>query len=133
MRDPELRLSMRPQDLNGRGCVFGGYIASMIDIAAAEHVSRNYTNSILTKDLQVTYLKPILVGDRASLYVESVRPGRTSVTVEVLLEVDRIENGSITTFAAARGKVVLVSVDRSGKAVPLPGHGNAVPPSPGGS
>ena len=76
---------------------------------------------------EVEFHEPVFVGDAVSFYAETVRVGRTSVTVRVLVEAERWR----TTAAPSAGPsqpevvkvteavVVLVAVNDQGRPVPI--------------
>ncbi len=74
---------------------------------------------------EVVFIEPVFVGDLVSFYTETVRIGRTSITVRVAVEVDRIvEAEHITAHGRQRVKVteaevVYVAVNNERRPVPL--------------
>ncbi len=74
---------------------------------------------------EVEFHEPVYLGDIVSFYTETVRIGRTSITVRVSVEAERW--GSIQEPRAGHGErvkvteavVVLVAVNDQGSAVPI--------------
>jgi acyl-CoA thioesterase YciA len=128
-RDPAIRVLLLPKDTNAYGTIFGGVILSHIDLASAIEARRAGPHRYVTKAMrEVEFHQPVFVGDIVSFFTETVRIGRTSVTVRVLVEVERWSAPS----AAARGadtpaerikvteaEVVFVAVDAEGRPVPI--------------
>jgi acyl-CoA hydrolase len=101
--------------------VFGPVIAEGMDVAAAQYVDRRLNNTILTKDLRVEFLKPGLLRDRLSYYIDDVKVGRTSATVTLTCEADRLmPDGSYIKVVIAKGVVTMVNVGPDGKSAPWP-------------
>lgn len=92
---------------------------SHIDLAGAIEARRSCgTLNFVTVALDhVVFHKPVFVGDVVSLYAETVRVGRTSVTVRVVVEATRAETQEIVRVTEA--DVVYVAVDRDWKPVPV--------------
>ena len=73
--------------------IFGGVMRSYIDIAAAVEVRKHTLKKIVTKAMhEVAFVAPVFVGDLVSFYTELVRIGRTSITIKVIVEADRVMN-----------------------------------------
>src|ERR671938_1626801 len=90
-QEPAIRLVLMPKDTNAHGTIFGGVILSYIDIAAAIEVRRHTLKKIVTKAMrEVVFVAPVFVGDLVSFYTELVRIGRTSITVRVRVEAERV-------------------------------------------
>jgi len=83
-KDPAIRVLMMPKDTNGYGTIFGGVILSHIDLASAIEARRIAPHHYVTKAMrEVEFDEPVHLGDIVSFYTETVRVGRTSVTVRV--------------------------------------------------
>lgn len=116
-RDPAIRVIMLPRDTNSHGTIFGGIILSHLDMAgwveARKHALRRFVTVAMR---EVEFVAPVYVGDIVSFYTDTVRIGRTSITVHVEVEAQR-ENGERVMVTEAQ--VVYVAVDADGKAVPV--------------
>jgi len=101
------------------GNIFGGVILSHLDLAAGEHARRLYPqHRFVTKIMrEVDFIAPVRVGDTVSCYTDTVRVGRTSVTVRVLVEVER--RAQVGELKVTEAEVVMVAVDDNGQSVPL--------------
>lgn len=123
-KEVQIRVVMMPKDTNGMGNIFGGVILSHLDLAAGEHARKIFPkNRFVTKILrEVDFIAPVKVGDAVSCYTETVRIGKTSITVRVLVEVERrstIGEGRVTQLKVTEAEVVMVAVDEQGSSVPL--------------
>lgn len=94
MRDAAIRLTMMPRDTNAHGTVFGGIILSYIDVAggveAVRHTKHERFVTVAMKE--VIFHEPVYIGDLVSFYAETLRVGRTSITVHVDVEAERFGN-----------------------------------------
>jgi acyl-CoA thioesterase YciA len=118
-RDPALRVTLLPRDTNKYGTVFGGVILSHIDLAGAiqarkEAGPHNFVTVAMDK---VVFHKPVFVGDLVSFYTETVKVGRTSITVKI--EVEAIRGDTQERVRVTEAEVVFVAVDRDWKPTPI--------------
>jgi len=118
-RDATLRVTLLPRDTNRHGSIFGGVILSHVDLAGAIEARRSCgpLNFVTVALDHVVFHKPVFVGDVVSLYAETVKVGRTSVTVRVIVEVTRDE--ARETVRVTEADVVYVAVDKDWKPVPI--------------
>jgi len=128
-RDPAIRVLLLPKDTNAYGTIFGGVILSHIALASAIEARRAGPHRFVTKAMrEVEFHEPVFVGDIVSFFTETVRIGRTSVTVRVLVEAERWGSPSVAGGAAAttaerikvtEAEVVFVAVNAEGRPVPI--------------
>ncbi len=122
LRDPAIRVVLLPRDTNSRGTIFGGIILSYLDLAGAAQVSKLTKQRFVTVAMkEVEFKAPVLVGEVVSFYANTVRIGRTSVSVHVDVEVDR--DGRCIPVTSA--DLTYVCVDETGVPTPV----NPVEPS----
>jgi len=62
---------------------------------------------------EVIFHKPVFVGDLVSFYAETVRVGTTSITVRVVVEVQRLGKKS-ERVRVTEAEVIYVAVDEEG-------------------
>jgi acyl-CoA thioesterase YciA len=120
-RFPAIRVTMLPKDTNAYGTIFGGVILSQIDLAASVEVRRHYNQKFVTKAMrEVAFVAPVHLGDLVTFYTRVVRTGRTSVTVDVDVEVERLGlAGTREIVQVTQAEVVYVAVDDAGKPTPI--------------
>jgi acyl-CoA thioesterase YciA len=128
-RDPAIRVLLLPKDTNAYGTIFGGVILSHIDLASAIEARRAGPHRFVTRAMrEVEFHEPVLVGDIVSFFTETVRIGRTSVTVRVVVEAERWSAPAAAAPAGgSRGErikvteaeVVFVAVNAEGRPVPV--------------
>ena len=127
-RDPAIRVLLLPKDTNALGTIFGGVILSHIELASAVEARKVAPHRFVTKAMrEVEFHEPVFLGDIVSFFTETVRVGRTSVTVRVSVEAERWGTDPVVPEPAGRGRrvkvteaeVVLVAVDASGRPTPI--------------
>jgi acyl-CoA thioesterase YciA len=116
MSEPYLAIQvvMMPRDTNPSGTIFGGVLLSYIDQAGAIGARREVIRAGGSPPIVVTvamnrveFKKPVLVGDVVRFLTRVVRQGRTSITMQVSVEVDRA--GEVLQVTEA--EVVYVGID----------------------
>ena len=126
---PAIRVILMPKDTNALGTIFGGIILSYIDQAGAVEAHRHAPGRLVTVAMrEVVFHAPVFVGDLVSFYTETLRLGRTSITVKVTVEAERGPHGvSSGTVKVTEAEVVYVHVDRNGQPIPLSAPREALP------
>jgi acyl-CoA thioesterase YciA len=123
-RVPAIKVLLLPKDTNALGTIFGGVILSHIDLASAVEARKTGAARLVTKAMrEVEFHAPVFLGDIVSFYTETVRVGRTSVTVRVLVEAERWGSGQGETAKVTEAEVVLVAVDQEGRPTPIAAAG----------
>ena len=119
-RVPAIKVLLLPKDTNALGTIFGGVILSHIDLASAVEARKTGARRLVTKAIrEVEFHAPVFLGDVVSFYTETVRVGRTSVTVRVLVEAERWGSGRGEAITVTEAEVVLVAVDAEGRPTPI--------------
>lgn len=107
-----------PADTNPWGDIFGGWIMSLMDIAAGSIAARLARGSIATKAIKdVTFDAPIFVGDEVSVYAEVDKIGNTSITLNVYVTIKR--KGQDEELHAVKGIFVMVALDENRRPRPV--------------
>jgi acyl-CoA thioesterase YciA len=118
-RAPTLRVTMLPRDTNARGTIFGGVILSHLDLAGGIAASRLAARNFVTRAMRaVEFIAPVYVGDVVSFYTTVLRQGTTSITIKVSVEAERGRDPR-QRVKVTEAEVIYVSVDETGKPVPL--------------
>jgi acyl-CoA thioesterase YciA len=109
-----LQVVMMPKDINQHGFIFGGVILSYIDTAGAVGARREVQllggglPHIVTVAInRVEFKQPVLVGDIVRFLTRRVKVGRTSITMNVAVEVER----GTEVLQVTEAEVVYVGVD----------------------
>jgi len=120
-RFPAIRITMLPRDTNGYGTIFGGVILSYVDLAGGIEANRRSPKRFVTKAMrEVEFVAPVFVGDLVTFYTKTLKCGRTSVTVDVQVEVERLgPNGHKELHHVTEAIVVFVAVDEQGHPTPI--------------
>ena len=125
-RVPAIKVLLLPKDTNAYGTIFGGVILSNIDLASAVQARTVAPHRYVTKAMhEVEFHEPVFLGDIVSFFTETVRIGRTSITVRVSVEAERW--GAMTPggpgvaerIKVTEAEVVLVAVNSDGRPVPI--------------
>jgi acyl-CoA thioesterase YciA len=114
-----LRTVAMPADTNPAGDIFGGWIMSLMDLAAGVAAGTRAKGRVATAAVSnLSFLQPVKVGDVVCVYTEITKTGRTSITVGVEAYVLRRNQGERVRVTAA--EFVLVAVDDHGVPRVLP-------------
>ncbi|MCB9849640.1 MAG: acyl-CoA thioesterase [Phycisphaerales bacterium] len=113
--EPAIRVVMMPRDTNSEGSIFGGVILSYIDQAAFVEARRQVHHRYVTVCMrEVVFKEPVFTGDVLSLYGETKRIGKTSITVQVKVMAER-SRPPTTSVHVTDAEVVMVAIDDHGK------------------
>jgi len=116
MSEPYLAIQvvMMPRDTNPLGSIFGGVILSYLDQAGAIgarraiQLQRGGAAHLVTVAInRVEFHQPVLVGDVVRFWTRTVRIGRSSITMNIQVEVER----GAQTLQVTEAEVVYVGVD----------------------
>jgi len=120
-RFPAIRITMLPRDTNAYGTIFGGVILSYIDLAGGIEARRQSPKKYVTKAMkEVVFVAPVFLGDLVTFYTRTMKFGRTSITVDVQVEVERLgPHGNKEIHRVTEAEVVFVSVDEKGLPTPI--------------
>jgi acyl-CoA thioesterase YciA len=119
-RVPAIKVLLLPKDTNALGTIFGGVILSHVDLASAVEARKHGHRRYVTKAMrEVDFVEPVFLGDLVSFFTETVRLGRTSVTVKVTVEAERWGHGAGERIKVTEAEVVLVAVDEAGRPTPI--------------
>ena len=121
-RQPAICIIMMPRDTNPLGTIFGGVILFHIDMSAAIEGHRYHAGRLVTVAMdQVVFKQPVFVGDLVSFFTETVRIGKTSVTVKVSVWAKRHSTAQ-TFIHVTEALVTMVAVDDQFKKVTIHKH-----------
>ena len=118
-RDPVIRTSPQPRDVNNNGDIFGGWVLSQMDIAGGIMAARRAKGRVVTVAVEaMTFHQPIKVGDVVSIYGEIVKVGRTSLHVKLTtIVVRKLDPEEIKV---TEGTYVFVAIDAEGNSREVP-------------
>jgi acyl-CoA thioesterase YciA len=107
-----------PADTNPWGDIFGGWILSLMDIAAGSIAARLAMGTVATKAItNVTFDAPIYVGDEVSVYAEVDKIGNTSATLNIYVTI--IRKAQHEEINAVKGTFIMVALDENRRPRPI--------------
>ena len=103
-----------PADANQNGDIFGGWIMAQVDIAGGTMAGRTARGRVATVAVkEFVFKQPVQVGDLLSFYVDLVRTGRTSITVNVEVYAERRPSDP-EVVKVTEATLTYVAIDRDG-------------------
>lgn len=117
--DLALRTLAMPANTNPSGDIFGGWIMSLMDLAAGMSAISHAKGRVVTAAIShLNFLAPVQVGDAVCCYTRLVRTGRSSLVldVETWALPQRIPGRRIKVTEA---QFTMVAVDENGRPRPL--------------
>ena len=119
-RQPVLRIMPMPSDSNPAGDVFGGWVMAQIDIAGGVLAARRARGRIVTIAVNaLQFREAVAVGDLLSFYVDVIKVGKTSITVDVQVFAERTPDNPVVV-KVTEAQLTYVAVDSEGNKRPLP-------------
>lgn len=112
-----LRTIAMPADANPSGDIFGGWVMSQMDLAAytaSSELARGRTVTAAVREM--SFEKPVKIGDTVGIYTHISRLGRSSVDVSVEVWTRRAHSPERSKVTA--GVFVMVAVDEDGNPRP---------------
>ena len=114
-----LRTVAMPADTNPAGDIFGGWIMSLMDLAAGmTSRARAHGRTATAAVSNLSFIQPVKVGDVICVYTTVDRVGRSSITLGV--EAWVLRGGQEARQSVTAAEFVMVAVDESGKPRPVP-------------
>lgn len=103
-----------PADMNPKGDMFGGWIMALMDAAASMTATHYAKARVVTVAVSnITFLRPVAVGDAVCCYTDVVRVGKTSITLHV--EVWVLRQGQGDRVRVTDAEFTFVAVDDNGQ------------------
>jgi len=118
LKEPAIKVIAMPSDSNADGDMFGGWIMSMMDLAAYIPARKIAKKRLVTVAVDsITFHKPVFVGDCLECYAEVEKIGRSSMTIKVEAFVERKE--SLDKDKVTEGRFVMVAIGKDRRPVPI--------------
>jgi len=109
-----------PADANQNGDIFGGWIMAQVDIAGGTLAGRLARGRIATVAVNsFVFKQPVQIGDLLSFYVDLVKVGNTSITVNVEVFAER-GKAELKVVKVTEATLTYVAIDASGRPRPVP-------------
>lgn len=119
-RLPAIKVLLLPKHTNNLGTIFGGVILSHIDLASGVEARKSGAHRYVTRAMrEVEFHEPVFVGDVVNFFTETLRIGRTSITVRVSVEAERWGGGHGERVKVTEAEVVLVAVNERGTPIAI--------------
>ena len=119
-KSPVLSVVPMPSDSNHHGDIFGGWIMSQVDIAGGVIAARRARGRVATVAVNsFVFKQPVLIGDVVQFYADVVKVGRTSITVDVQVFVQR-NPAVLETYKVTEATLTYVATDTSRRPRPVP-------------
>jgi acyl-CoA thioesterase YciA len=119
--EPMIRAIAMPADANPSGDIFGGWLMSQMDLAAANAACRRSRGRCVTVAVDgMVFHEPVFIGDEVSLYCTVIRVGKTSMTIRV--EAWRRSRTSDARTKVTEALFTYVAVDESRRPRPVEGE-----------
>ena len=116
---PVIRTIAMPADTNSNGDIFGGWLMSQMDLAAASVAAKVSRGRVATAHVEaMEFRSPVFVGDEVSLFARLLSRGRTSMKIEV--EAWRRARDSDVTMKVAEAVFIYVAIGEDLRPRPLP-------------
>lgn len=116
-----LRTLAMPGDTNASGDIFGGWVMSQMDLAAAIRADERCNGRTVTIAAnEIIFRKPVQVGDTLCVYTAIDHVGRSSMTIR--LEVWARRAYTSTREKVTEAKFTMVAVDAEGRPRPVDGN-----------
>lgn len=113
-----IQLLAMPADTNMNGDIFGGWLVAHMDMGAAIAARRHARCRVVTVAIdQLTFIKPVYIGDTVCCYADFVKIGRTSIQFNVSVWTRGYDEDSLKKVAA--GVFTFVAIDDFGKPQPV--------------
>ena len=99
-RQPQIRVTAMPTDLNPYGGVFGGWLLAQMALGAGSLASRvGQGKAVVVSATDFAFPGAMLVGDELSVYCDITATGNTSLTIAAEA-IGRERNGEAETKVA---------------------------------
>jgi len=114
-----LRTLAMPADANAAGDIFGGWVMAQMDLACGIRAAERAKGRVVTAAVkEMSFAKPMKIGDTLCIYTHIERVGRTSMVLKVEAWAQRYLSDLMEKVTDA--DFVMVRLDASGRPTPLP-------------
>ncbi|PZO79703.1 MAG: acyl-CoA thioesterase [Mesorhizobium amorphae] len=117
-----LRTLAMPADANAAGDIFGGWVMAQMDLACGIRAAERARGRVVTAAVkEMSFAKPMQVGDTLCVYTHVERVGRTSMVLKVEAWAQRYLTPLMEKVTDA--DFVMVALDGDGRPTPVPPEG----------
>jgi acyl-CoA thioesterase YciA len=112
--DLSIRTLAMPADTNQNGDIFGGWLLSQMDVGGGIYASKIAKSRAVTVAIDaMNFRKPVYIGDVVSVHANTVRLGKTSITVHIEAWVMRRDETH--SILVTDGNFTYVAIDNQGR------------------
>ncbi|MGU3575806.1 acyl-CoA thioesterase [Brucellaceae bacterium C25G] len=113
-----IRTQAMPCDANAAGDIFGGWVMAQMDLSCGIRAAERAGGRVVTAAVrEMSFAKPVKVGDTLCIYTDIIKVGRTSVTLKVETWAQRYLSQQMDLVT--HGEFVMVALDENGKPTPV--------------
>lgn len=117
-----LRTLAMPGDANAAGDIFGGWVMAQMDLACGIRAAERAKGRVVTAAVkEMSFAKPMKIGDTLCIYTNIARVGRTSMVLKVEAWAQRYLSDLMEKVTDA--DFIMVALDGQGKPTPVPAEG----------
>ncbi|MCT8991193.1 acyl-CoA thioesterase [Chelativorans sp. SCAU2101] len=117
--DLTLRTQAMPCDANAAGDIFGGWVMAQMDLASGLRAAERARGRVVTAAVkEMSFEKPVKIGDTLCVYTRIEKVGRTSITLKVEAWAQRYLSHEMEMVTSA--DFVMVALDATGRPTPVP-------------
>ena len=114
-----LRTLAMPADANAAGDIFGGWVMAQMDLACGIRAAERARGRVVTAAVkEMSFAKPMKIGDTLCIYTHIERVGRTSMTLKLEAWAQRYLSERMEKVTQA--DFIMVALDQDGKPMPIP-------------
>ena len=115
-----IRTLAMPSDANAANDIFGGWVMAQMDLACGIRAAERAKGRVVTAAVkEMSFAKPMKIGDTLCIYTHVNRVGRTSMTLKVEAWAQRYLSEVMEKVTDA--DFIMVALDREGRPTPVPG------------
>jgi acyl-CoA thioesterase YciA len=117
-----IRTLAMPSDANAANDIFGGWVMAQMDLACGIRAAERARGRVVTAAVkEMSFAKPMKIGDTLCIYTHIERVGRTSMTLKVEAWAQRYLSDLMEKVTDA--DFIMVALDKDGKPTPVPAEG----------
>ncbi len=114
-----LRTLAMPGDANAAGDIFGGWVMAQMDLACGIRAAERARGRVVTAAVkEMSFAKPVKIGDTLCIYTDVSRVGRTSMALKVEAWAQRYLSDLMEKVTDA--DFVMVALSDTGAPTPIP-------------
>lgn len=103
-----------PADTNANGDIFGGWLVSRMDLGAGIEARHRAHCRVVTAAIhELTFIKPVYVGDTVCCYADIIKVGKTSMQIHIEVWTSSLMEENYKKVA--QGLFTFVAIDHEGK------------------